>query len=231
MSEERKNKVISASVTTLVMGLLFLILLFCSFSYQNPPPAPKKVIFIELTDLGGGGGGGNQADAKSANNVSASPNMATQNSEEAPTVVSNPNPVKNANTNPVVNTPKPDQNAIFRPGMGGGSGGGTGTGTGSGTGTGIGPGVGDHSGGGIGYGTGNRGMVRIPDMTIKEEGVVYVEVHVNADGTVKEAKVLNTSKYPTSITSSTIRNECLNRAKNVKYVSGKEELRIIVFKP
>lgn len=231
MSEERKNKVISASVTTLVMGLLFLILIFCSFSYQNPPPAPKKVIFIELADLGGGGGGGNQADAKSATKASSAPNMATQNSEEAPSVVTNPNPKPNANTTPVINTPKPDNNAMFRPGMGGGSGGGTGTGTGSGTGTGIGPGTGDHSGGGIGYGVGNRGMVRIPDMTIKEEGVVYVEVHVNADGTVQDAKVLNTSKYPTSITSAAIRNECLNRAKNVKYVSGKEELRIIVFKP
>lgn len=231
MSEENKNKVISASLSTLIMGLLFIILIFCGFKYQNPPPAPKKVILIELTEMGGGGGGGNQADAKSANNVSSSPNMATQNSEESSTVVSNPNPIKNANSKPVVNTPKPDQNAIFRPGMGGGSGGGTGTGTGTGKGSGIGPGEGDGRGGGIGVGIGNRGMVRIPDMTIKEDGVVYVEVHVNADGTVKDAKVLNTSKYPTSITSSAIRNECLNRAKNIKYVSGNEELRIIVFKP
>lgn len=231
MSEEKKNKVISASVTTLVMGLLFLVLLFCSFSYQDPPPAPKKVILIELTEMGGGGGGGNQANTKSASKASSAPKMATQNSEEAPSVVSNPNPKPNTNNTPVVNTPKPDQNAIFRPGMGGGTGGGTGSGTGSGIGTGIGPGEGSNSGGNIGYGTGNRGMVRIPDMTIKEDGIVYVEVHVNADGTVKDAKVLNTSKYPTSITSSVIRNECLNRAKSVKYVSGKEELRIIVFKP
>ncbi len=231
MSEEKKNKVISATITTLVMGLLFLILLFCSFSYQDPPPAPKKVIMIELTDMGGGGGGGNQADSKSATNASSAPNMATQNTEEAPSVITNPNPKPNANNNPVVNTPKPDKNAIFRPGMGGGSGGGTGTGTGSGTGSGIGPGEGAGSGGNVGYGTGNRGMVRIPDMTIKEDGVVYVEVHVNADGTVKDARVMSTPKHPTSITSSVIRNECVNRAKNIKYVSGKEELRIIIFKP
>jgi hypothetical protein len=213
------------------MGLLFLILIFCSFSYQDPPPAPKKVILIELSEMSGGGGGGNQANSKTTSKASSTPQMATQNSEEAPSVISNPNPKPAANPTPVVNTPRPDENAIFRPGMGGGTGGGTGTGTGSGVGTGIGPGEGSGSGGGIGYGTGNRGMVRIPDMTIREDGVVYVEVHVNADGSVKEARILNTSKHPTSITSSAIRNECLNRAKNVKYVSGKEELRIIVFKP
>lgn len=231
MSEEKKNKLISASITTLVMGVLFLILFLCSFSYQDPPPAPKKVIMIELTELGGGGGGGNQETSKSNAKASSAPNLATQDSEDAPAVVTNPNPKPNTNNTPVINTPKPDQNAIFRPGMGGGSGGGSGSGTGSGSGSGIGPGEGSGSGGNIGYGTGNRGMVRIPDMTIKEDGVVYVEVHVNTDGTVKDARVLNTPKYPTSITSSVIRNECVNRAKNIKYVSGKEELRIIVFKP
>lgn len=213
------------------MGIFFLILFLSSFSYQDPPPAPKKVIFIELTELGGGGGGGNQADTKSSSKLSASPNVLTQDAEDAPSMVSNPTPKVTKNTTPVVKTPKPDQNAIFRPGMGGGSGGGTGTGSGSGIGSGIGPGEGAGSGGNIGYGTGNRGMVRIPDMTIKEDGMVYIEVHVNEDGTVKDAKVLNTPKYPTSITSSVIRNECINRAKNIKYVSGKEELRIIVFKP
>jgi outer membrane biosynthesis protein TonB len=74
-------------------------------------------------------------------------------------------------------------------------------------------------------------MLKIPDMTIKEEGVVYVEVHVNKDGTIRDARVISTPKYSTTITSATIRNECVNRARNTRYEPGKEELRIIEFRP
>lgn len=231
MSDEKRYKIISASVSTVVSILVLLFLLFCGFKYQNPPPPPKKVILIELSELGGGGGGGNEAVSNTKSQPTASENITTQNNDDTPEVYSNPNVKKNANNNASINTPKPDQNAIFRPGMGGGSGGGTGSGTGPGTGSGIGPGTGSGSGGGIGYGYGNRGMVKIPDMTIKEDGKVYVEVHVSEDGSVLDAKIISTPKYPTSITSSTIRNECIQRAKQAKYVKGKEELRIIVFEP
>ncbi len=185
---------------------------------------------VELTEMGGGGGGGNEAPAKTKSQPSASENIATQNAVEAQEVYTNPNVKKNSNNNSV-NTPKPDQNAMFRPGKGGGTGGGNGTGSGPGTGSGIGPGKGAGSGGGIGVGYGSRGMVKIPDLTIKEEGKVYVEVHVSEDGTVLDAKVISSQKYPTSITSAVIRNECIQRAKQAKYVKGKEELRIIVFEP
>lgn len=230
MSDEKKFKLISFSVSTVVTLLVLLILLFCGFKYQNPPPPAKKIIMVELTEMGGGGGGGNEAPAKTKSQPSASENIATQNAVEAQEVYTNPNVKKNSNNNSV-NTPKPDQNAMFRPGKGGGTGGGNGTGSGPGTGSGIGPGKGAGSGGGIGVGYGSRGMVKIPDLTIKEEGKVYVEVHVSEDGTVLDAKVISSQKYPTSITSAVIRNECIQRAKQAKYVKGKEELRIIVFEP
>ena len=227
MSDEKKFKLISFSISTVVTILVLLILLFCGFKYQNPPPPPKKIIMVELTSYSGGGGGGNEAVTKTKSQPSASDNFTTQNAENTPEVFTNPNIKKNTNSNNSVNTPKPDQNAIFRPGKGGG----TGTGSGPGNGSGIGPGTGGGSGGGIGYGFGDRGKVYIPDLKIKEYGKVYVEVHVAADGTVIDAKVISSQKYPTSITSAVIRNECIQRAKQAKYVKGKEELRIIVFEP
>jgi len=118
----------------------------------------------------------------------------------------------------------------YRPGKGGGSGGETGTGTGAGAGMGLGSGEGAGSGKGIGYGSGNRAYVNIPDGNISENGVVYVEVHVTAQGNVINARILSTQKYPTNITNPKILEDCLTRALNAKYVTGREELRIIVFK-
>jgi len=91
-------------------------------------------------------------------------------------------------------------------------------------------GGGTGTGKGIGYGSGNRAYVNIPDVNIDENGVVYVEVHVSAQGNVTGVRILNTQKYPTNITNSKVLQECLNRAKDAKYVAGREELRIIVFK-
>ncbi len=70
----------------------------------------------------------------------------------------------------------------------------------------------------------------MPDLTVTELGVVYVEVHISTDGTVVDARVVNNSKYPTTITNSRIQAECVAKAKTAKYKPGKEELRIIVFK-
>ncbi|MCL1969682.1 MAG: hypothetical protein FWF65_09090, partial [Bacteroidetes bacterium] len=122
--------------------------------------------------------------------------------------------------------------AAYRPGKGGGASGGTGTGNGTGAGMGLGSGegAGEGSGKGIGYGSGNRAYVNIPDVSISENGIVYVEVHVTAQGNVINARILSTSKYPTNITNAKILEDCLTRARNAKYVTGKEELRIIVFK-
>jgi hypothetical protein len=70
----------------------------------------------------------------------------------------------------------------------------------------------------------------MPDLTVKESGEVYVEVHVMADGTIREARVVTSSKYPTTITTHSIQQQCVTKAKTAKYKSGKEEFRIIVFK-
>jgi len=44
------------------------------------------------------------------------------------------------------------------------------------------------------------------------------------------ARILSSPKYPTNITSEKIRQECLARALSAKYITGKEELRVIMFK-
>ena len=229
MDQEKKNKIISAGVTAITMLLLMVFMICCGFTEMVPPPPAKKSIMIELTS-GGGGGGGVQAPQKTQHSSSSTEQVATQNAEEAP-VINNPTkPQPKADNTPAVQEPKPDPNATYRPGRGGGSGGGSGTGTGSGNGSGLGPGDGGGSGGGIGYGTGNRGYTYMPDLTVSETGTVYVEVHVDVNGNVLEARVINNSKYPTTITNSRIQADCVAKAKTAKYKKGKEELRIIVFK-
>ena len=232
MSKENKNKLISASVTAGVMALLFVFMLVCGFTHQVPPPPAKKVILIELDEEvgGGGGGGGKPQQAPNTQPTPASTSAVTTNDATAPAT----NYTKTPTPQQTTTAPKVNQNALFS-GVGGGTGSGNGTGTGSGSGsgrgTGIGTGDGAGNGGGIGYGTGNRGYRRAPDITldVHESGTVYVEVEIDENGNVIAAKVISSSKYPTSITSSSIREECVRRAKGVKYISGKHEYRVIMF--
>lgn len=251
--KEKREKRISGIITALVMILIIIILSLLSLKYEYPPPEPKKVLLIEMTALsggGGGGGGGNQGSVQPRTSQSApvaGENVVTASAQPDVALPSIPvskrqdvaTPTDGAATDaqPVVNPV-----ATFRPGMGGGSGSGSGTGTGSGFGSGIGPGsgsgngggsgsgTGSGTGGGIGHGTGGRGHVFMPDLTVSEVGRVYVEVHVAADGTVLDARVINTSTYPTTITNAKIREECVRKAKTAKYKPGKEELRVILFK-
>ena len=232
MSKENKNKLISASVTAGVMALLFIFMLFCGFTHQVPPPPAKKVILIELDEEvgGGGGGGGTPQQAPTPQPTPATTSAVTTNDASAPAT----NYTKTPTPQQTTTAPKVNQKAMFS-GVGGGTGTGNGTGTGSGSGsgrgTGIGTGDGAGNGGGIGYGTGNRGYRRAPDITldVHESGSVYVEVEIDENGNVIAAKVISNSKYPTSITSSSIREECVRRAKGVKYLSGKHEYRVIMF--
>jgi outer membrane biosynthesis protein TonB len=231
MSAERKNKVISSFVTVIVMMLVFIVLYIFGLYSQVPPPAARQMILIEFTSGGGGGGGSEMP--RSARNVSNSaPDLATQEAEDAPVVARNPKPSKTSTENNAVAEAKPDPGASYRPGKGGGSGGGSGTGSGTGAGMGVGSGegAGAGSGKGIGYGSGNRAYVNIPDVNINENGVIYVEVHVTAQGNVINARILSTPKYPTNITNAKTQQDCLARALSAKYITGKEELRIIVFK-
>lgn len=237
MSKESKNKLISASITAMVMCLLLIFMLVCGFTHQVPPPPAKKVILIELDEeVGGGGGGGGkpQPTPQQAPNTQPTPSTnsaVTTNDTKAPVTNSAPTPV----SQPANTAPKVNQNALFPSGKGGGNGSGNGTGSGSGSGsgrgTGIGTGDGPGNGGGIGYGTGERGYRRAPEITlnVSESGSVYVEVEIDENGNVITAKVISNSKYPTSITSQSIREECVRRAKSVKYISGKHEYRVIMF--
>jgi hypothetical protein len=231
MSAERKNQIISSFVTALIMMFVFILLYVLGLYSQVPPPPSRDYILLEFTS-GGGGGGGSEISRSKQNTSGSAPDLATQDVEEAPVVTPNPNPTPSQSENAAVAEAKPEPGATYRPGSGGGSGGGrgTGSGTGLGTGTGSGEGSGAGSGKGIGYGSGNRGYVNIPDVNINESGVVYVEVHVTAQGSVIGARILSSSKYPTTITNAKIQQECIARALNAKYVTGKEELRIIVFK-
>jgi len=233
MSAETKNNVISAGVTTLTLVFVF-ILFYCLGLYsQVPPPEARKYVLIEFAEMSGGGGGGGSEMPKSAHKSSLeAPDYATQTAEDTPAVSPNSKPSKSKNTDGESSEPKPDPGVTYRPGKGGGSGGGIGTGTGTGTGmgTGSGDGTGSGSGKGIGYGKGSRAYVNIPDVNINENGEVYVEVHVTAQGNVINARILNTPKYPTNITNAKILEECLKRALNTKYERGKEELRVIIFK-
>lgn len=114
-------------------------------------------------------------------------------------------------------------------GLGPGTGFGSGAGIGTGTGSGLGPGEGSGSSGGIGYGTGSRGLVHQINTPVNGEGQVCVEVHVMADGTVSEARIINNNQHKTTITNPTIQQQCVQESKRAKYKPGKEELRIIVF--
>ncbi len=226
--KEQKDRMWSGLSSLLSIALIIVLLLTFGLKSQIPPPPPKKTFYVELdAEIGGGGGGG--MDAPSPNKVTntAAPNYATQNASAAP-AVSHSDKTSTTTTQPA--QPKVDQSAIFKGGKGGsGSGGGQGSGIGTGTGSGLGPGEGGGSGGGVGYGTGNRGLVKQINTSVNEEGQVCVEVHVLADGTVSEARVINNSKHKTTIANRTIQQQCVQEAKRAKYKPGKEELRIIVF--
>ncbi|MBC7523171.1 MAG: energy transducer TonB [Flavobacterium sp.] len=75
-------------------------------------------------------------------------------------------------------------------GNGGGNGSGNGTGTGAGSGTGSGGGNGNGKGSGSGYSLGNRKALSTPQpaYNCNEEGIVVVQITVDQNGKVVEAK-------------------------------------------
>ncbi len=229
MSYEEKKDKIKAGIGTGVLLLLLLIFLhFCGLSYTYPPPPPKKVLLIEMTMESGGGGGGGNTNARNNNANSSADNIIRQHDVNLPSVPVSRSERTSQNP-PTEEAPQPNVNAMYRPGVGNGSGGGSGTGVGSGIGSGLGPGTGSGSGTGIGWGMGNRGYTYMPNLTTSEEGKVYVRVHVGTDGTVKDAQVISSKDYPTSITNAKIQSECVAKAKTAKYKPGKEEFRVILF--
>lgn len=220
-NENRKDNLISTGVSVSAMILIIVLLITFGLKSQIPPPPPKKTFYVDIEQIaGGGGGGGAEVPSPKTSNVPTAQNYATQNAQhDAPSVSKAPK----TSTNPTPAAPKVDQTAMYKGGRGG-------SGSGGGTGSGLGPGTGSGSGGGIGYGTGSRGLINNINTTVYEEGQVCVEVHVMADGSVSEAHVINNKKYQTTITNRMVQNQCVNEAKRARYKSGKEELRVIIFK-
>ncbi len=228
--EPTKDKVISWCAAIGSMALILILLASFGLKSQIPPPPPKKTFYVELeSPTGGGGGGGTPEPTKTSSRTPSGQTYATQNAQDAPSVARSDKP-STTNSQPAVSTPKPDQSAMYRGRGGTGSGGGSGSGIGTGTGSGLGPGEGGGHGGGHGYGTGDRGMINKIITSVNEEGQVSVEVLVTAEGNVISARVINTSKFKTTITNRNIQQQCVVRAKQAKYKPGKEELRVIVFK-
>lgn len=227
-NENRKDNVIAWCTTIGTMALLLILLLACSLKTQIPPPPPKQMVYVDIAPVGGGGGGGTP-DVTSNPKPATGQNYATQNAQDAPAVNHSNRTSTTQQTQTTPAQPKPDQSSMYHGRGGTGSGGGQGSGIGSGTGSGLGPGEGGGSGGGVGYGTGHRGMINNIDATVNEEGQVCVEVHISADGHVIDARVINNSKYKTTITNRNIQQQCVARAKQARYKEGKEELRIIIF--
>ena len=226
-SKETQDNLSAGGISVAAMVLIIVLLMSFGLKSMIPPPPPKKTFYVELdAEVGGGGGGGMEAPTPQKVKSTAAPNYATQNAQQAPSVAHSDK--TSTTTQPA--QPKVDQSAVYKGGKGGsGSGGGSGPGIGTGTGSGLGPGEGSGSGGRIGYGTGSRGLVQQINTSVNEEGQVCVEVHVLADGTVSEARVINNSKHKTTITNRLIQQQCVQEAKRAKYKPGKEELRIIVF--
>lgn len=226
-NENRTHTLISAIVSLVSMIMIIILLLVFGLKSQIPPPPPKKTFYVDIEQLAGGGGGGGE-DAPTPQNAPApsAPNYATQNAQH--NVPSAPKaPTTSTQT---TSAPKVNQQAMYKGGRKGpGTGGGDGNGNGLGTGNGLGPGTGSGSGGGIGYGHGSRGLVNNINTVVTEEGQVSVEVHILADGTVIDAKVVNTSEHKTTIANSQIQRLCVAKAKQARYKAGKEELRVIVF--
>lgn len=229
LDHNTKDDLISSGVSIISMILIIVLLMVFGLKSIIPPPPPKKTFYVDIAEyVGGGGGGGTPDPTPSTARHSSGQTYATQNAQAAPSVAQSDKPTTTNNTQ----TQKSDPNAEYksRGKSGTGSGGGSGSGIGSGEGSGLGPGTGGGHGGGVGYGTGSRGMINNINTTVSEEGQVCVEVHVSPEGNVLSARVINTSKFKTTISNSAIQAQCITQAKQARYKPGKEELRVIIFK-
>lgn len=225
-NENRKDNLISGGTSIGVMILIIILLLTFGLKSIIPPPPPKKTFYVDIEQLtGGGGGGGAEVPSPKSSSVSTGQNYATQNAQDAPATTTAPRTNPTSTTTP---TPQVDQSSLYKGGRGGsGSGGGQGSGIGTGTGSGLGPGTGSGSGGGYGAGTGNRSMKSKPSFEIKEDhGTVCVEVFIEENGTVSKANLVPSKS---SITNRSIQQECLAKAKTIRYDRGKKERRYIIF--
>lgn len=243
MKKDDERKLISAGGTLVVMAILFIFMIFCGFSYLDPPPAPKKVIMIELEEEFGNGhkGGGNHQEGGSQGNDNAPPHDATQTAKpKQNTNTKRQNNRTDSRSSVSDNSSAQSQGqtvnnrALFPGSASSGQGNGQGMGAGSGQGNGL--GLGDAgsggSGTGIGTGTGHRPYRGTPNLKLDVDETpgskVYVKVEVTNSGDVVDATIMNDKNHRTTASAST-QKKCIARAMKVKYNKGEHEYRIIVF--
>lgn len=183
-------------IQALLLSLLFLcgviaILIFGSF--VTPLPLPEEQ-GVEIESAGGGGGSDGGNVTSDQNTTSASDEVVTQDTDEAPVRNNTKTNVKSNNTEPVKESPKEDSrisNIKWGQGTGNGQGNGNGNGIGPGSGNGSGGGDGDGigKGKGSGYNLSGRGAKSIPMPAYDEEeqGKVVVTIYVDRDGNVLRA--------------------------------------------
>ena len=242
MKKSDERKLISAGTTLVVMALLFIFMIFCGFSYQDPPPAPKHQVLIELEpdDFGDGHqGGGNHQEGGSEGTDNAPPQhsqQAASSRKSSTSAASRPTKTDSRSTTTTTNTNNAPVNegALFGKKYSSGQGNGTGNGAGNGRGNGL--GLGDAGSGGttsgVGTGTGHdpkRGPSKIT-MNIDETpgSKVYVQVEVNEGGEVVYARILSDKQHQTTGSPAT-QSKCLAKAKSVKFKKGIHEFRTILF--
>lgn len=196
IQEEKKDT--RKAIYAALIFLKLLILFFLLVSMDEPdPPLKEEIIEVEI-DFGGEAGGSSpssESSSESTNSVTESAQEVDQ-QEESPVVVpsgSGSSP-KATNTQPVEETPQPDNSLGFPSGNGGDT-----------NGNNNGPGFGDRdghdgngpSGPGEGEGTVNlkRKIVDKGGITAQsqEEGKVAIDIWVNDKGEVVKTK-LNASK-------------------------------------
>lgn len=203
VSDDNKNKLISAASTALIMALIVVICLCESFGYHPPdPPIPEEGVEVAL-GFNESGSGNNPSLAAQPNQAApaASNNFSTQSSEQSVSMNSDSrgsktNPNATASPEPESKAPEINQKALFK-GRSNSNNGSTGQGNTSGTGL-----QGDPNGtpGSDNYsGTpGNGGMVNLkgrravslpaPSYNSAKQGKVVVKIWVNQQGTVVKAE-------------------------------------------
>jgi hypothetical protein len=223
-----KDKKISALVSFLILGLMFLFLIITTIPQADPPiyetvyPEVEMDMLIpmeamELAETSGGGGGGGTPTNDRVDPIprEQSAKVLTSNSSTTDLKVASGNSNK-TNSNNKTNTATSTEASTNYFGDGG-SGSGKEGGKGSGFGTDNGPGDGPGSGSGSGGGGGGRvryGNPNNDNIYSDEPQTIYLKLTVNAEGEVVGGK--STSK--TTTTDQRIINQVLTNVKSqVRY--------------
>lgn len=235
MDNQSRNRLISSAGTLFCFALLMIFLIFCGFTYLDPPPKAEdemivEVQEIELADNGGGNlqDGGNFSETKKTPSpeIKESPTKTAQknNKPTSNTMTSTTGPKAN-----VPETPKPNSSAMFgsdKVGSGstastaGGntSGNGGAGGHGDGLGYGNAAGSGGGTGGGTGSGSGKPGWSIKPNWSgirADHDFTFDLKVTVDNDGNVTDVKRGKNCNAPESVVS-----QAIARIKAAKFKKG-----------